>query len=227
MGGVGPWTFLCQTLASFHTTGAVAPSSPFLAKAMVHGIPETDQMPDSLNVLEVGPGTGPFTTALAQRMNGRGRLQVYEINPVFVEHLKKRIETEACFQPMRSRISIHSGNILDLEAHGQFDAIVSGLPFNNFAPELVQRFLDHYRALLKPGGTLTFFEYAGLRRLQQPFAFKPRRERLSAISQIVAQYAQAYQYAQKIVWRNLPPARARYMRFPEPNKEALVTSAAQ
>ena len=165
-------------------------------------------------MLEVGAGTGPFTAAIAERMHGRGHLLVYEINPVFVAHLNKRLKTEPCFQRMRGRVTVQLGNILELNAQGQFDALISGLPFNNFTSAEVRRFLEHFKALLKPGGNLIFFEYVGARSLQQPFVSKTRRERLKAIAGVVRDFAASCQDGQQIVWWNLPPARARHLRTP-------------
>ena len=209
----GPVSFIRQTLKAFHTTGAIAPSSSVLARAMLRALPRQDQIPEDYQVLEVGPGTGPITVALAERMSASGQLQVYEINPAFVEHLKERIAHESCFQAMGERLTVHLGNILDLDAPKRFDVIISGLPFNNFKPEEVRRFLEHFKGLLKPTGTLTFFEYYGLRPLQQPFVKRERRERLKGIAHVVDEFVKTYQFDQQIIWRNLPPARARHLRL--------------
>jgi phosphatidylethanolamine/phosphatidyl-N-methylethanolamine N-methyltransferase len=206
-----PVTFLRQTFSTFHTTGAVAPSSSALAKAMVKCIP--DQVADDFKVLEVGAGTGSFTAAIASRLNGRGEVHAWEINSSFAKHLEERIATETKFHPQRGKISVRLGNILDLKKRAEYNAIISGLPFNNFTPEEVRVFLEHFRALLKPGGTLAFFEYAGIRKLQQPFVGKKRRTRLQGIASVVDEFARESQYEAKLVWWNLPPARARHLRF--------------
>jgi phosphatidylethanolamine/phosphatidyl-N-methylethanolamine N-methyltransferase len=208
-----PVTFFKQTLSSFRTTGAVAPSSVFLAKAMVRSLPTGDACAADYKVLEVGPGTGPFSAAIAQRLKGRGELHLYEINSGFVAHLKRRIEKEPCFKAMGERVQLHEGNVLELQAPQRFDAIVSGLPFNNFTPDEVRSFLEHFRILLKHGGTLTFFEYFGMRPLQMPFVGREKRTRLNGIARVVNQFAREFQVDQQIVLLNVPPARARHMKF--------------
>ena len=208
-----PLTFIRQTFKTFKTTGAVAPSSAFLARAVVKGLPSSEKIPGDFSVLEVGCGTGSITAAIARRMNGHGRLTVYEINPSFVTHLKKRLDSEPCFAPMRGRIALVEGDIRELQAPPRFDAIISGLPFNNFHPEEVQGFLDHFCSLLAPDGTLSFFEYAAIRKIQIPFVGKEKRHRLRAIARVVEGFAERHQVAQEIVLRNLPPARARHFRL--------------
>jgi phosphatidylethanolamine/phosphatidyl-N-methylethanolamine N-methyltransferase len=214
MGQFAPVTFIKQSLKAFHTTGAIAPSSSFAAKAMVRSLPRRcEDIPDNFKVLEVGAGTGPFSAVVASRMNGRGHFDIYEINPKFMDHLKARIDREHCFQAMRSRIQLHLGNVLDHHKPHTYDAILSGLPFNNFTPEEVRTFFEHFRKLAKPGGTLSFFEYVGVRPLQKPFVSKQRRTRVAQIAEVVDEFARAYQYDQDIVLVNMPPARIRHLRF--------------
>ena len=213
MGQFAPVTFIKQSFKAFHTTGAIAPSSSFAAKAMVRTLPRWENIPDGFSVLEVGAGTGPFSAMIASRMNGRGRFHIYEINPKFMDHLKARIDREPCFQAMRPRIELHLGNVLEHQAPKTYDVIVSGLPFNNFTPEEVRTFFEHFRALAKPGGTLSFFEYVGVRPLQQPFVGKQRRTRVKQVAEVVEEFARAYQFDQEIVIVNMPPARIRHLRF--------------
>ena len=213
MAQFAPVAFLKQTLNAFHTTGAIAPSSSYVAKEIVRAIPEAEQLPKTFRVLEVGPGTGPFSSEIALRMKGHGHFDIYEINDEFVKHLRERIEHEACFQPMKKKIKLCLGNVLELNAPGTYDAIVCGLPFNNFAPEDVRTFFEHFRALAKKGGTLSFFEYVGVRPLQKPFVSKERRARVKEIAAVVHEFTKAYQYRQKVVLPNMPPARVRHLRF--------------
>ena len=114
---------------------------------------------------------------------------------------------------MRERIRIHAGDVLRLPARPAYDAIVSGLPFNNFTPEEVQGFLAHFKALLKDGGTLSFFEYCAIRRLQAPFVGRERRLRLEGIERVVTEFARTCHARDQIVPINIPPARVRHLRF--------------
>lgn len=205
--------FIKQTFSTFRTTGAVAPSSRFLARAMVQALPSAEKITSDVRVLEVGAGTGAFTCEIAKRLMHDGHLTVYEINPDFVHHLRNRMIKEPEFQALGKRVELVEGDILKLEQKQHFDAIVSGLPFNNFTPEEVHGFLEHFKSLLKPGGTLTFFEYFGIRPIQMPFVGKEKRTRLKAIAKVVNKFVKDHQFHQRVVPLNLPPARARHFRF--------------
>lgn len=213
MGMREPVTFLKQTIKTFRTTGAVAPSSPFLGRAMIKRLPPPHAIPKDFRLLEVGPGTGSITEVLAKELAGRGQVDLYEINPEFVRHLKERIAREACFAPMRNRIGVHLGDVRDLPRKPAFDMIISGLPFNNFTPDEVRSFLEHFMGLLKPQGTLSYFEYVAIRRLQAPFVGKERRQRLKGVSDVVEEYARKHQISSVIVPINFPPARVRHLQF--------------
>ena len=51
--------FFRQFREQFETTGAIAPSSRFLAHAMTRFLRQRDSA--AVRVLEIGPGTGPVT----------------------------------------------------------------------------------------------------------------------------------------------------------------------
>jgi hypothetical protein len=77
----------------------------------------------------------------------------------------------------------------------------------------VRELLGHFRGLMKPHGTLTFFEYVGIRKLQAPFVGPQRRQHLKEVGRVVKEFAREYQFEDEIVTLNLPPARVRHLRF--------------
>jgi phospholipid N-methyltransferase len=209
--GAGPITFLKQTIKDFRNTGALMPSSWFLARGIVKSLPE--QIPDDYRVLEVGAGTGAVTEALVRRMNGHGHLDVCELSPEFCEVLRERIAREKRFRRMQSRITLVEGDIRATPRGPRYNAIVSGLPFNNFHPDEVRGFLEHFRTLLKPKGMIVWFEYVAIRRIQSVFVNKARREQLKRIRDVTHEFANGHHHSQEIVAINLPPARVRRLRF--------------
>ncbi|HYG74435.1 MAG TPA: methyltransferase domain-containing protein [Planctomycetota bacterium] len=211
MGSDNPIAFIKQSIRDFRTTGAVAPSSAFLARGIAKNLPA--EVPENFRVLEVGAGTGSITTELARHMSGRGYLELFEISPDFCSVLRQRVAVEKCFEQMRSRISIHEGDVRSLKKQHHYDAIVSGLPFNCFQPDEVRGFIEHFRYLLKPGGGLIWFEYVAIRQLQSPFVGKARREQLKGVGAVTGSFIREHQYRQQIVPLNLPPARIRHLRF--------------
>src|SRR6185312_11129733 len=68
--------FFRECRRHFHTTGAILPSSRFLARALVR--PMRGPRPP-WRILEVGPGTGSVTREIARRMLPGDRLDAVEI----------------------------------------------------------------------------------------------------------------------------------------------------
>ena len=208
---LSPLTFIQQTFRNFKTTGAIAPSTRFLGQKMALSIPRP--VPEGFRVLEVGPGTGPVTREIVRRMDGRGHLELWEISAHFCEFLKAMTRREASFQRMGDRITVNQGDVREHRERHAYDAIISGLPFNCFSAEEVRGFLEHFRVLLKPGGTLSWFEYVGIRKLQAPFVSAQRRAQLRGIHEVTHEFARKHQYGQHIIPVNFPPARVRHLRF--------------
>src|SRR5580704_9455685 len=74
------------------TVGAVAPSSAALAREMVAGVGERE----AERIVELGPGTGSFTRAIVGRLGPRGRLLAVDVDPTFVEGIRRRWPTVEC-----------------------------------------------------------------------------------------------------------------------------------
>jgi len=211
MGHDSPITFIRQSLKDFRTIGSLTPSSSFLARGIARNLPE--HIGDDYRVLEVGPGTGSLTRAIVRRMNGHGHLDLWELSPAFCTVLRKRLAEDPLFRRMQSRVLVHEGDVRSLPPEPRYNAIISGLPFNNFRPEEVQGFLEHFRALLKPKGALVWFEYVAIRQLKAVFVDKARREQLQGIRDVTRRFCRGHQYRQEIIAINFPPARIRHLRF--------------
>jgi phospholipid N-methyltransferase len=211
MAGDKPFTFIRQSIRNFRSTGALAPSGQFLARAVAKILPEN--MPEQYSILEVGPGTGSVTVEIVRRMRGAGRLDLWEISPEFCQVLRRRVTTDPVWRGMGARIFVHEGDVRTIEPAPRYDAIISGLPFSNFEPDEVRGILEHFKAVLKPGGVLIWYDYVAIRMLQAPFVGRARRDRLQTISSITEKYVRAHQVRQQIIPINFPPARIRQLKF--------------
>ncbi len=201
-------TFWKVSRNSFKTTGSVMPSSPFLAKALTTAL---DGPREAAHILEVGPGTGVVTKAIAREMRPADRLDCVELNPQFSDHVRRLVETDAVFNVSRDRIRVIETGVEKLEGENVYDFIISGLPFNSFSSELVQTVFDAFSRLLKPGGVLSYFEYEFVRHLQRPFVSRDSRARLHGVGQVVTKYISAYQKRYQRVFINVPPAIVRHL----------------
>lgn len=148
----------------FHQTGAIAPSGPKLAK---HVVSSAGVRSDS-HVLELGPGTGAFTKDLELTLGSKGRYLGIEINASFHTHLQK-VHPELHFEQAPGQDFDFS---LWVKQHGQFDIIVSGLPWAKFPEELQRSLLENVVPQLKDGGTFVTFAYTGVHLLKPAKRFR-------------------------------------------------------
>ena len=181
-------------------TAAVAPSSPALAAAMVEPLP-TGAEP---LVVELGPGTGAFTTALQNRTGGRGRHLAIELNERWARLLESRhpdvevVVADAVALPA----------VLAERGLGPVDAVVSGLPWAAYRTGSDGRRLPEIIAgVLAATGFLTQFAYTWSRWAA------PARQQLADLRSSFADVA-----ITPTVWRNVPPAVVYQARRPTPRK---------
>lgn len=133
-------------------TGAFAPSSRALAKAMV------DVLLDGRKpgrVIEVGPGTGPFTRALLDAGYDEANMLLIEYNPEFVALLKKR----------HPRATIVQGSAFDIDViaaeqgWSDVDGVVSGLPLYVYPVPERQKLMREAVKLSNTRGGMVQFTY--------------------------------------------------------------------
>lgn len=130
------------------TIGAIAPSSPYLAKHMAaHVDPGAE-------VLEIGPGDGAITTALLERISDPSRLRLVEIDPDLAAICRRKFPHCAVYTK-------DAEAFLAMETNS-FDAIVSGIPFAVMNAEKRKRLFRLIRERLKPEGAFILFQYSPL-----------------------------------------------------------------
>jgi phosphatidylethanolamine/phosphatidyl-N-methylethanolamine N-methyltransferase len=212
---------------TYHDTGAVMPSGPGLARALcryVRGdLDAAAQRNGSAGsngtanrerrILEVGPGTGAVTGAIVAALRPDDRLDMIELNETFVARLRKRLVDDEAFCDVASQINLIHGSIEDLPEDRPYDLIVSGLPFNNFSPDLVEQILDKLRRLLASGGTLSFFEYVAVRKAKLLVSSRRERTRLGEIGRVLAGVLGRSEIHRDLVLANVPPAWVHHVRF--------------
>ena len=143
--------FFRQFRQRFETTGAIAPSSRFLARSMTSFLAARNES-TPVRVLEIGPGTGPVTEAIVKLLRPGDVFDLVELNEEFVSILKARFENESDWQRVQGQATIHQLPVQDFVAAEPYDFVISGLPLNNFPADLVTSITETYFRLLKPGG---------------------------------------------------------------------------
>jgi phosphatidylethanolamine/phosphatidyl-N-methylethanolamine N-methyltransferase len=194
----------------FRTTGAVLPSSRFLARALTTPLRQPREVS---RILEVGPGTGSVTRAIARRMNPFDRLDAVEINGHFVAVLRDRLETDKILSRCRDQIEVIHAPLEEIVGESVYDFIVSGLPMNNFPVSQVREILSAYSRLLKPGGTLSYYEYALVRQLKWPLVDRRERRRLFRVGRVMREFNREFQIRREQIFINVPPATVRHLRL--------------
>jgi phospholipid N-methyltransferase len=208
------WTecraFYRQFREQYGTTGSVMPSSRALARALTRPM---RACASPRRVLEVGPGTGAVTREIVRTLRPGDQLDIVEINASFVEVIRRRFEEEPDFCRRTAQARVIHSPIQAVEGTGVYDMMISGIPLNNFAVPLVEEIFASYRRLLKPEGTLSYFEYVAIRDLKQRVVAPAERVRLADLSRLLEDKIRRFQVAEEIVVFNVPPAVARHFVF--------------
>lgn len=179
--------FFKEYIRNRRTIGAVVPSSPALARR----ITEAAEVWRAARVLELGPGTGALTQAIADSMPRTCQYLGIELNDDFAKRLGRQ------FPGLRFENAAAQNFNFDaaLEPDEQFDVIVSGLPWASFPPELQTAILDRVLPRLAPGGRFATFAYWGFHKLPGGQKFRSLlHDRLHGAE------------TTRVVWGNVPPA---------------------
>lgn len=142
-------SFLMAWVAAPLRVASVTPSSASLAALMTRDIG-----PDTGPVLELGPGTGPFTRALLARGVKEEDLTLIEAGADFAALLNQRFPRARIFEMDAAslrHLSLFEGPVVG--------AVVSGLPFLSIPPRKAQAILEGVFATLRPDGALYQFTY--------------------------------------------------------------------
>jgi phosphatidylethanolamine/phosphatidyl-N-methylethanolamine N-methyltransferase len=179
--------FLRQFIAKPATTGAIVPSSRFLAQTMVHDL----GLRDADAVLEYGPGTGAFTEFILRELKPGAKFAAIELNPHFAEVFKTRYPRVRLFEDSVTRVQ----NMCESAGIQSVDCIVSGLPWATFSESLQVQCLDAMMRVLKPGGRFVTFSYV------HSVALAGSRRFASVLPGYFKSVVKS-----PVVWLNVPPA---------------------
>ncbi|MEV1178711.1 methyltransferase domain-containing protein [Nonomuraea sp. NPDC049784] len=179
--------FLTASIRRPRQIGAIAQSSRALARIAAAPVPVTD----TPTVVELGPGAGVVSDAIARRLPRGGRHIAVEIDPGMARHLRRTrpwlhvLDGDAA----RLRSLLNSCDV------DRADAVISALPWTRMPAHVQQRILEEIHATLNPGCrlstiiTLSAWPFASCRRF--------RRLLEHTIGPITVLGP---------VWRNMPPA---------------------
>jgi phospholipid N-methyltransferase len=197
-------TFFGEAIRNFYHVGAVWPSSPLLAKALVRPM---RSLAGPRRVLEVGAGTGAVTRAILAELRDGDHFSICEINEAFCRKLEVLAARRRSELP-NATIEVVGGPFETAPLDGPFDFVICGLPFNNFSPRLMRQIFRQMLSLLSEQGTLTYFEYAGVRLMRTGVTRGRDRRRLRRIEAIGRLLHRDLAGRREIIFGNFPPAMA-------------------
>lgn len=132
--------------------GSVIPSSRFMERRIVR----MSDVSSARVVVELGPGTGGTTRALLAAMPADSRLICIEIDPYFVDLVRKIDDP---------RLIVHRGSaehVADVVSDNGLpppDAIISGIPFSTMPPELARLIVQRVHDALPPDGRFVAYQF--------------------------------------------------------------------
>jgi len=206
--------FFRQFRTRFETTGAVAPSSRFLASAMTRPMRRRPDRP--IRVLEVGPGTGAVSNRIVRLLRPGDQFDLVELNESFASILERRFQSDPAWQQAQGCSKIHIQPIQEFQHETPYDFIISGLPFNNFPSGLVEEILAACLKMLHPEGVMSLFEYMYVRPVRGMISRKEERVRIRKIEEIMQMAFNKHRVRRDWVFVNLPPAWVQHLQHPQP-----------
>jgi phospholipid N-methyltransferase len=142
------------------------------------------------SIIEVGPGSGPFTRYLLSKLRPDARLLLIEFNADLANLLRRKF--------VDPRVTIHTGSATETATIARehrfenVDCVLNGMPFSILTPPQKHDVMDDTFDVLAPGGQSIVYQFAS-----QPFTpgndLRPLiRQRFGAVSL-------------RFTWFNVPP----------------------
>lgn len=179
--------FLRAFLRDPFTTGAIAPSSGALARQMIAGI----DLAAARTVVEVGPGTGAFTSTILEACGAETRVLAVELNREFAARLERR---HPRLRVLHDSVEHLPGWLAALGCEPA-DVVLCGVPWAILDTATQRRLFRGIYSSLGCGGRFVTFSYVHC----APLPWSRRFQGLLAQSFTEVE-------ASPVVWRNLPPA---------------------
>lgn len=181
--------FTAQFLRAPVATASVWPSTTTLARTVADAALRA--APPHPVVVELGAGSGAFTSPLTHRLAGRGRQLAVEINPMLAHRLAERFPAVEVVPADAAELPA----LLALRGIRRAHAVISGLGWSATRPGRDDCLLPVMAHALADDGVLVQLAY-----LWTSWAPPARALR----NELAARFT--HLQTSRVVWRNLPPA---------------------
>lgn len=193
-------TFFKGIVRNPFQVGALSPCSRFVAQEITRHI-EQDTSGKPLRILEVGAGSGVFTTQLEDILSKKGvgyTVDVIEIDQEYCKTLNERFKSNKQFV-------VRCVDVLQFTPEEPYDYIVSSLPFTNMPEDVVRNILDQYKTISKPETMLSFVEHIWLPDIKEFFLRGKEKEIYTAKRQMVRDFKNQFPHTTACVYTNITP----------------------
>lgn len=196
---------LLYFLKDLKRVGAVAPSSKFLAKDLVEQLKDklSDSNCHSLNILEVGAGTGSLTKQIAKQLRPQDSLDIVEIHKKFYQIIGSKYRHN-------NNIRIHHSDVLNFHPQQKYDFIFSSLPYENMPEEITRQIWEKKLTLCNPKAFISYFKYLKFRNFKSDFE---------------EQIVNTFEHNKKIVFLNIPPAKIYTLEINKDQKKSPIVNS--
>lgn len=179
--------FFQRYLAHPDQVGAIAATS----RAVAEVVCKAAEVGEADSVVELGPGDGAITASVVDHLKPGATFFAIEISAEFCEAMAVRFPNVKVYNDSAENI----GKYLEMNGLSACEAVVSGLPWASFPPELQVSLIDALYDAMTPGARFTTYTY-----LFSPYLKKGRRFR-AILEERFGEVT-----ATPLVWANLPPA---------------------
>jgi len=167
--------------------GSLFSSSKGLAKL----ITDSADLPTKSVIVELGPGTGVFTTEISNKKSTSSLFFALELNDILFEVAKNKNPDLIIYNSSASEINKY----LLRHKVKYADCIISALPWAAFTDDLQEELLNELYNALEPDGV--FLTIALLPAMISPSAIKFKKKLIKRFEKV---------FKSRIIWKNLPPA---------------------
>ncbi|HBC86702.1 MAG TPA: methyltransferase [Lentisphaeria bacterium] len=167
--------------------GTIMPSSRQLAKVMTSEI----GLERAETVVEVGPGSGVFTSKILKLISPKAKYFLVELNPRIHRHLSEKYPKIKIYNESAENLP----ELIKKEKINSVDVVVSGLPWVSFPHELQVKLLEAIYKCMTKGGRFTTYGYIHGK-------IMPRGQ---AIKKLLKTKFHTVETTE-IIWQNIPPA---------------------
>lgn len=131
--------------------GSIIPSSKRLSKKMANQIDYSN----AKNIIELGPGVGPYTDIILKRKREETKYFAFEKNDDMRRILKEKYKQIKIYNKAEEMTEIMQRNNID-----KVDYIISGLPFTVLEKDIRETILEQVYNNLEKGGKFITFQYS-------------------------------------------------------------------